>query len=331
MRLVLLPLSLLLLLARAGAPPPSGSSCSAADREAAASAVSSSACAAHHVVSPWLTAPHTLGSLYALHACVADAGVRTLPSHFAVVVMCSSVKPERVVRTRASWGGAASAAGTEVLYMLDAGDAAATGGVVLEDALARAPTYEGAQHRSLRGLQHAVAAHPTARWYWLVDDDTFWDIHVMASIVRHLDPAMPVAVGCVFAGQMRWNVFPQTSLSGGAGMLLSAAAAHALAAALYTPACPFDKLNDITLSHCAYTLGIAMVHHPALSPEWDPIVVDYVGERNLATILAMASVHRTDPWVGYPTLNNEVLGRDGLSWQLRRLPEEGAPAWTWGA
>ena len=35
------------------------------------------------------------------------------------------------------------------------------------------PSYAGAQNRSLMGLQYAVAHYPHARWYWMVDDDTW--------------------------------------------------------------------------------------------------------------------------------------------------------------
>jgi hypothetical protein len=201
----------------------------------------------------------TRARLLSLHPCVADRSGSTRERDVVVVVMASSKKRDRLARQQASWGRRAEEAGARVVYVSDAPDAQLRGVTVLDDPASRDGTYDGAQHRSLRGLQHAVEAHPDARWYWLVDDDTYYDVSEAAAAVRFLDHRVPAAVGYVYRGMLRFGSEHRSSIFGGAGILLSAGAAAAMAPALYTAACPFTGVADITLSQCAYNLDVPLV------------------------------------------------------------------------
>ena len=111
--------------------------------------------------------------------------------HFVIIVMCSEKLKERMRAVNDTWGARARAAGATVLLVTDGGSAAAApapvaaaassssaprlpvGGGLLRLHGALDPSYAGAQNRSLKGLQYAVAMYPDARWYWMVDDDTW--------------------------------------------------------------------------------------------------------------------------------------------------------------
>ena len=58
-------------------------------------------------------------------------------------------------------------------------------------------TKEGAQHRSLRGLQHTLCAAPAAQWYSMVDNETDVDVSEAAAVVRGINPAVPLVAGLV--------------------------------------------------------------------------------------------------------------------------------------
>jgi hypothetical protein len=220
----------------------------------------------------------------------------------AVVVRGSAAHRDRTAVAQRAGGRAAAAAGASLFYVADAppppgADSGVANVTVLGDALAREANYTGAQHRSLRGLLHAVGAAPAARWFWLVDDDTYFDVGQAAALARRVDHRVPAVLGHLFRGMLRFaGVAPMCSVSGGAGMLLSAAAARALAGALYTPTCPFYGLNDLTLSRCAYRLGIPLVHHDGFQPEFDGYIVhDLRGRHSLAELGGYLTAHRLVP------------------------------------
>ena len=249
---------------------PSAERCGASGRAAAAAAVA--AWAAHARFPPpddgadveANTMTLTRASLYALHACVrvppAERDRRTSPADFAYVVMGSSALRPRLVTLQARWGAWATAAGAAVYYFSDAGDAELNTTVLTDCAMCANTTKDDAQHRSLRGLQHALVHAPDARWFYLVDDDTDVDVEEAAAAVADIDPSVPIVAGFVVRARTRWSDVHTAFVSGGAGMLLSASAARAIGAALYTPACNFTRQNDISIAMCAYELGIPMVH-----------------------------------------------------------------------
>lgn len=204
---------------------------------------------------------HTLtrAQLYAIHPCVTTRSDLVTPRDFALAVMASSKHRKRLVNQQQSWGARASQLGVTIAYISDKADEEGLSVTLLDDPHTRDPSYEGAQHRSLRGLQHILQLAPHARWFWMVDDDCFYDVEEAASVVRFINPAIPVIVGYVYRGHVRFSAEMRSTISGGAGMLLSRAAAQQIGAAIYTPQCPFTGLNDITISRCAYNLNIPMV------------------------------------------------------------------------
>ena len=238
--------------------------CNATGIASAAAAVSAWAAAGHYADPPNPEAPFyarslTLGTLAAIHPCATDYEGDTTARDVAVVVMGSSAMRERLVRLRREWGARARTAGAAVIVVSDDAADADVDAVVLPGATD--PSYAGAQNRSLMGLQHAVAAVPAARWYLLVDDDTVFNVAEAVAVVRHVQWRVADVVGHVYRGVHRFRTFAGTWLSGGGGMLISRAAATALAGSLFTPACDFAGLNDVTIGRCAHNLRIPLVHH----------------------------------------------------------------------
>lgn len=290
----------------AGSPPPPQQQlqrCShPASVAAATEAVTAWARGARHHARPWYTNTLTRGVLFAQHRCACDTGRPARVSDFAVVVMAASVAVERAVLQREFWAGRAERGGATVVMIADAPYEGVNFTVLPPPAPghggnASDPGYTGAQHRSLRGLAYAVAAHPSARWYWMVDDDTYYDVEEAAAAVRYINADVPVVVGYVFRGLLRFRVGHSSSISGGAGMLLSAAAARAISAAMYTPACPFTGLNDMSLSRCAHALAIPLLHHDGFQPEFDSysFAMDVMGRSSSSELGAAASTHRLMP------------------------------------
>ena len=208
----------------------------------------------------------TLSSLASLHECNTDYVGDTTAADVVVVVMGSAVERERLVRMRKSWGARAARVGARIIVVSDTADPNVDS-VVLPGATD--PSYAGAQNRSLMGLQHAVREAPSARWYWLVDDDTWFNVEEAVALVRYVQWRVPVVVGHIYRGVLRFKVFAGTWPSGGGGMLVSAAAARALSAALFSSVCPYQGLNDVLIGRCAHELLIPLVHHTAFQPEME--------------------------------------------------------------
>ena len=146
-------------------------SCSAADVVAANAAAKAWALRSRHPTAPFYSRTLTMGTLAAIHACTALYDGSTRTSDFVIVVMGSAKERGRMVEQQAHWGTRAAASfGAPLLYISDVADAALES-ITLPGALD--PSYAGAQNRSLMGLQHAVETYPLARWYWMVDDDTY--------------------------------------------------------------------------------------------------------------------------------------------------------------
>ena len=112
----------------------------------------------------------TMGSLIRIHPCVTLYDGSTRVRDFVLIVMGSAKERLRLEIMQRLWSRSATDAGARIIYVSDAEDAA-LGTITLPGA--REPSYAGAQNRSLKGLQYAVAQYPDARWYWMVDDDTY--------------------------------------------------------------------------------------------------------------------------------------------------------------
>jgi hypothetical protein len=176
--------------------------------------------------------------------------------------MGSSKNIDRASALRATWAQNADC----VLIYGDVQDDSV--GMITLPELAGRETYDDAQHRSLRGLAHALKNPDfvTFPWVLLVDDDSWVNTRELSSFLHGWNPVAPFLCGHI------WN-HPSgekhTWPSGGAGMLLTRAAANLLAESLYTPACPFLGFNDVTIGRCLWSLGIALTHSALFHPEAD--------------------------------------------------------------
>ena len=113
-----------------------------------------------------------------------------------------------------------------------------------------------------------------------------------AALVRNVEWRVPLIVGHIFRGLLRFTSKIGSWPSGGSGMLLSHAAAHEVAAALFTPRCPSAGLNDKTLGHCSILLGIPLLHHQGFQPELEGYAALQMGRRsNFAGAGAAISNH----------------------------------------
>ena len=99
-------------------------------------------------------------------------------------------------------------------------------------------------------------------WVFFADDDTFVNVPALFSLLRDLQQhsrMVPFVMGNVF--DRVTGRFDMTYCLGGAGFVMPLVAARMLAAALYTPVCPFMEFNDDTLGLCAMTLNVTAVHN----------------------------------------------------------------------
>jgi hypothetical protein len=212
-------------------------------------------------------APFTASSVARVHACARGAwalGFPDLARDFFFLVMGSSLRLRWLNATRRTWASLLPRA--RVWAVGDARDAGA--GLETLPELAGRASYEDAQHRSLRGLQHAVRAQLLggARWVVLLDDDTYANALELPGFLVGWDARVPLLFGHIWYGP-EWRRGDEGAWpSGGAGVILSRRAAELLADALYGERCPFLGFNDMTLGACATRLGIPMVHVPGLDP-----------------------------------------------------------------
>jgi hypothetical protein len=126
----------------------------------------------------------------------------------------------------------------------------------------------------------------------LADDDTFVNPVELAAFTARRRPGFELVTSYVWAtpepsdGVTRWP-------SGGAGILLSRPAAARIAAALYTPACPFNRLNDLTIGLCCERLGIPLEHSAAFDPEGWAFESRLRGSLE-ADLMAPVTLHRAE-------------------------------------
>lgn len=152
-------------------------------------------------------------------------------------------------------------------------------------------SYDDAQHRVLKGLQHALTQQPfdTAPFVMIIGDDTYVNLPELRYFTSQWNPDVPALFG------YQWWRDYGTWPSGGGGMLMTRAAAHALAKALYTDICPFEGHDDVTLGYCCWRLGIPLVHSALFDGmgeyfKWldDPL-------KNKAAIASVIAIHRAFP------------------------------------
>ena len=196
---------------------------------AASNAVQTWATGARHPTIPFYSRTLTVGGIAALHQCATDLYGDTQLSDFSIIIMGSAAKRDRLVTLRSGWGARVAAAGARSFVVSDVVDAE-LGTIVLSGA--GDPSYAGAQNRSLEGLRYAVRESPESRWYWMVDDDTYFNADEVLAIVRYIQWRIPIVMGHIFRGMLRFRNVAGSWPSGGAGMLLTRDAAHKLAGKL---------------------------------------------------------------------------------------------------
>lgn len=129
--------------------------------------------------------------------------------------------------------------------------------------------YFDAGLKPLFGLAHVMRepALSQKKWYVLVDDDTWINIPLLLDFLSKYNPEYPVMFGHVFDyGAMGppYEVEPPY-LQGGAGEVLSYAAASTLAPLLATDACPYANYSDTTIGRCAWANNVVTVHSSQFS------------------------------------------------------------------
>jgi hypothetical protein len=157
-------------------------------------------------------------------------------------------------------------------------------------------SYNVAQHRQLKGLIHALSLPENGNfsWIFLVDDDTWINTRELSIFLYGWNPDVPILFGHIYKNAL-FSKEKRTWPSGGAGMLLSRAAAVLLASSLYTSECPFDSLNDLTIGYCSWRVGIALSHSQLFNPTAEHVIRGprfYCDDSNLKSEI---SVHTATP------------------------------------
>ena len=243
--------------------------------------------------------PFTQSSLRALHTCAQPGGDALAWSPLRdvlFVVLASSTTLDRVRALRKTWASQLSI-GVNLLIVGDA-DVPGTGVdmTTLPELVGRGERGH-AGHRTLRALIFAArdARYEGFAWLFAVDDDTFVNLAAMPALIGGWDVRVPMLLSFI------WNSpgfnAGRTWPSGGAGMLMTRAAVRAFAEKLYSPQCPFDGENDLTLGTCAWRLGVALVHSPLFDPEADSLAEKstWARDKNDATIRTLVAIHRAGP------------------------------------
>lgn len=199
--------------------------------------------------------PWTLNQLRSIGACLnTTAPPPLLVEDVCYLVMSGGVTREKAAAVRDTWGQHVA----KIWIVSDTADAA-NGAITFPEIEGRT-SYADAQHRQLVALQKLAHSREArgCRWWFLADDDTWVNPHVVADMATGVPEDFPVMIGFLwFAQGFAKNVVIP---SGGGGMMYSRAGAKAVADALYTDKCPFVAANDVTLGHCNAALNIPMVH-----------------------------------------------------------------------
>jgi len=215
---------------------------------------------------------------FALHRCMRQTDSVQFSSlkadNIAMVIISTGSLIQRIRTQSSMWGKEASDAGARVHYFSETPDPLSDKLItVLENEDTKDLTKVGADHRSLRGLQYVLRkySNDNLQWVYMADDDTYYDINELLALVRPFRTDVPVIISHQFRGRMRWTGTYDSHLSGGAGMLLSIAAANMISEALFTnnEQCHYKKANDVTISHCSRSLKIPQVHFHSMQPDWD--------------------------------------------------------------
>ena len=240
--------------------------------------------------------PFTAGSIRRLHRCAqpgSDAFEASPLRDVLFVVLASSTTVDRVRALRETWASQL-VIGVNLLII---GDADIPGDGVDMTTL---PELAGhgerghAGHRTLRAIIFAAqdTRYKDFPWLFAVDDDTFVNLAPMPALLSGWDVRLPMLLSFIWDSPdfNRGRTWP----SGGAGMLLTQGAVRIFAEALYSPRCPFDGENDLSLGLCAWQMGVALVHSPLFDPEADALAAasTWTRNKNDATVRTLITIHR---------------------------------------
>ena len=149
----------------------------------------------------------------------------------------------------------------------------------------------------------------------------FFQVNVdeAVELLRFIESRLPLFVGHIFSGKMRWASDYSTYASGGAGMLLTGSAATMLSRmSLLDDSCgvaPSRRLNDIVLSACAWAAGVALIHSNALLPEMDTVAMTtFRIMASVAQVGSVISIHRVHPPYMHEWIDRDLRRTKYVNW-----------------
>ena len=159
---------------------------------------------------------------------------------------------------------------------------------------------------------------PTWQFALIVPDDAWVSLPALLQRLAGYAPGCPLALGHVYSHA--WlEADDHPALTG--GLVLSRAAAAALARSLLSPRCPYYISRGVSLGRCLWATGTQLVHLPGLSPLPPRRSNDRLGRVAMpeaVEALALAAVRPAEAAV----LTDYVLARRGagrVDWDLNAL------------
>lgn len=238
----------------------------------------------------------TIPSLMNLHPCARGSTRYHVHRDVVFPMMAGSVNINRARAFRTTWGRNIPA--DNVVVMGDEVDESV--GMITLPELRGKKSYDDAQNRSLKALTYTMSnpKYDKFEWVFMVDDDTWVNTRALPGLLYGWDTRLPFMFAFVWHDPV--GLKGDTIPSGGAGMLMTRAAAKKLAAALFTPLCPAPAgaPNDKIIGECVRKLGIGLVHTNLLDP-----FATVAGEMqatfgwvdNHGDMRSMVTVHKAEP------------------------------------
>eukprot|EP00013_Stygamoeba_regulata_P007171 CAMPEP_0177642884 /NCGR_PEP_ID=MMETSP0447-20121125/7857_1 /TAXON_ID=0 /ORGANISM="Stygamoeba regulata, Strain BSH-02190019" /LENGTH=242 /DNA_ID=CAMNT_0019145137 /DNA_START=92 /DNA_END=817 /DNA_ORIENTATION=- len=119
--------------------------------------------------------------------------------------------------------------------------------------------YQSVIWKNFSGLKYLAKERPSARWYILVDDDTFLVWHSLVELLRYYDHRQEYFLGQELRLDMPGHPDHGLSyLSGGAGQVFSHALLHRLLPEL--DHCERNEWADVSVGRCVAGLGVRPTH-----------------------------------------------------------------------
>lgn len=240
--------------------------------------------------------PFTVASIRNIHPCIMIGRREWSPlTDVLYIVLGSSQTLGRVRAAKDTWASELSL-GRNLLIVGDA-DLPEYGMITLPE-LAGHPERPHAGHRTLRAIMFAAKDERYSHFPWVfaVDDDTFVNIAQMPSLLSNWDVQAPMLMGYMWQDA---PFGPGTTWPAGSAMLITRSAVKKFADNLYvSPGCEFRLENDLTLGHCAWRTGVALVHSSLFDAEAWSISASSawnnpsMGEHCDSYVRGLISIHR---------------------------------------